>query len=197
VARARWWTAAVAAGCALAGVAAAAPEPPAAAPRATIAVLPLTNLSGTQDAAQLFGSLLTAALVERGPVVESGRVDAIMDSLRIRPTMSPDPEDVRAMKDALGVQYLVMGCVLEHGLVQTTEARYPCSGVVAKIVHVDSTRIAWAGSRYRCGDDKERLFGLGRDFDPVSVAMTLTRELADEIGRALWPTPDTNKGKSR
>jgi TolB-like protein len=153
-----------------------------------VAILPLTNLSGAPDAAQLFETLLVAALAERGPVIESGFVNAVMDSLRIRPTVSPQPADVQRLKSALRVRYLVVGSVLEHGMIQTPDGRFPCSGVVVKVLDVDSTRVTWAGSRFRCGDDKERFFGWGRDFDPVSVARTLTTDLALDVRGVVWPS---------
>jgi TolB-like protein len=173
-------------------------EAPAQAPLARIAILPLTNLSGTPDAATLFEQLLIADMAQRGPVVESGFVGAVMDSLRMRPTMTPLPDDVQHLKSALGVRYLVVASVLEHGPLQTPDARFPCSGLVIKVLDVDSTRVVWAGSRFRCGDDKERLFGWGRDFDANSVAMKLTAELAGEVRRVVWPALERDrKGSSR
>jgi hypothetical protein len=176
---------------------AAAPAAPPA-PLARIAILPLTNLSGTPDAATRFEQLLTAALAGQGPVVETGVVEAVMDSLRLRPTMGPLPADVQHLKVALGVRFLVLGSVLEHGMLQTPDARFPCSGLVIKVLDVDSTRIAWAGSRFRCGDDRERIFGWGRDFDPNSVAMNLTADLASEVRRVVWPALERDrKGSSK
>lgn len=192
--RRRRWNAALALATLIAAAvapAAAQSPPPGASlppPLDRVAVLPLANLSGVPDAAQLFESLLVAALAERGPVIESGVVGAAMDSFRIRPTASPNPSDVRRLKSALGVRYLVVGSVLEHGTIQTPDGRFPCCGLVIKVLDVDSTRITWAGSRFRCGDDEERFFGWGRDFDPGSVARRLVGDLGLEVRGVVWPS---------
>jgi hypothetical protein len=62
-----------------------------------------------------------------------------------------------------------------------------------KVLDADSTRIVWAGSRFACGDDKERIFGWGRDFDPMSVALRLSAELAQEVRRVVWPALEKGK----
>jgi len=158
-----------------------------------VALLPLTNLSGTPEAAQTFDQLLLAGLAGVGPVVEPGIVNAVMDSLRQRPTTALSAGQMRAFRQALGARYLVLGTVIEHGMIRTPDAEYPCSGVMVKVLDADSARIAWAGSRYLCGDDKESIFGWGRDFDPASVASKLSAQLARDIRRVVWPA--TEKGK--
>jgi hypothetical protein len=158
-----------------------------------IALLPLTNLSETPDAAQTFDHLLLSHLAGSGPVVEPGIVSAVMDSLRQRPTAALSAAQMRTFGQALGARYLVLGTVLEHGKVHTPDAEFPCSGVMVKVLDADSARILWAGSRFACGDDQERIFGWGRDFDPMSVASKLSVQLAQDIRRVVWPA--TEKGR--
>jgi len=158
-----------------------------------VALLPFTNLSGTPEAAQTFDHLMLAGLAGSGPVVEPGMVDALMDSLRLRPTAALSAERMRTFRQVLGARYLVLGTVLEHGMVRTPDAEFPCSGVMLKVLDADSTRIVWAGSRFACGDDKERIFGWGRDFDPMSVALRLSAQLAQEVRRVVWPALEKGK----
>ena len=77
-----------------AGATPATKAPPAG--TALVALLPFTNLSGTPEAAQTYDQLMFAGLARRGPVVESGIVDAVMDSLRQRPTAALSAEQMRA-----------------------------------------------------------------------------------------------------
>ena len=185
------WAAALWAAPVRAGAAHAADSVPPLLP--LVALLPLTNLSGTPEAAQTFDHLLLAGLAGSGPVVEPGMVEAVMDSLRLRPTAALSADRMRAFRQALGARYLVLGTVIEHGMIRTPDAEYPCSGVMVKVLDADSTRILWAGSRYLCGDDRESLFGWGRDFDPASVASRLSAQLAREIRRVVWPALEKGK----
>lgn len=189
------WLAVAAALWAAPAPAGAAPSPADSIPPVLqlVALLPLTNLSGTVDAAQTFDHLLLAGLAGVGPVVEPGVVDALMDSLRLRPTTALSAERMRAFRQALGARYLVLGTVLEHGMIRTPDAEYPCSGVMLKVLDTDSTRVVWAGSRFACGDDKERIFGLGRDFDPMSVASRLSAQLARDVRQVVWPPLEKGK----
>jgi hypothetical protein len=158
-----------------------------------VALLPLTNLSGTPEAGETFDHLLLAHLAGTGPVVEPGIVNAVMDSLRQRPTAALSAGQMLAFRQALGARYLVLGTVLEHGMVHTPDAEFPCSGVMVKVLDADSARIVWAGSRFACGDDHERIFGWGRDFDPMSVASKLSVQLAQDIRRVVWPAAEKGK----
>jgi TolB-like protein len=185
--------------CLSASVAAAGKQPGASAAASAeagrIAVLPLTNLSGGPEAAQLFDQLLFSGLAGRGPVVESGIVDAVMDSLRLRPTVALSIDQMRSLRQALGARYLVLGVVLEQTTIRTPEAQYPCAGVMVKVLDADSTRTVWAGTRFHCGDDRERIFGWGRDFDPAAVAKRISDELTQDIQRVVWP--DSGRGQKR
>ena len=114
-------------------------------------------------------------------------VDAAMDSLRLRPTAALSADQMHALRQALGARYLIVGALLEQNTIRTPDATYPCAGLTLRLLDADSARVVWADSKFHCGDDDERIFGWGRDFDPAHVAARLTDELTREVRQAVWP----------
>jgi TolB-like protein len=151
--------------------------------RPRIAVLPLEDLSGEMDAAVGFSRLLYAEMVRTGKweVVESGVVEGVMDSLSLRDGGSLSRSQVQALGARLAATHLLTGTMLESDRVKTGDGDVPAVGVALKLVEVSSLRAVWAESRFHTGEDRETVFGWGRERDPQMVASTLAKQLVSEL----------------
>jgi TolB-like protein len=143
--------------------------------------MPFENLAGREEQSQIFTKIFLADLVASGALemIDPTRVEAAMDSLRIRASGSMTPAEVRAMGDTLHVRYLLLGSVLESGTVQSESGPLPSVGATLRMVEVASGRVLWAGVHFRSGEDRETVFGWGR----VRSLEKLIAELASEMLR--------------
>jgi TolB-like protein len=147
--------------------------------RPRIAVLPLEDLSGEMDAAVGFSRLLFAELVKSGrwDVVESGVVEGVMDSLSLRDGGSLTRSQIRSLGERLSATHLLTGTLLESDRVKTGDGEVPAVGAVLKLVEVSTARAVWAEARFHTGEDRETVFGWGRERNPQMVAGTLASEM--------------------
>ncbi len=64
---------------------------------------------------------------------------------------------------------------------KTGDGDVPAVGVALKLVEVSSLRAVWAESRFHTGEDRETVFGWGRERDPQMVASTLARQMIADL----------------
>lgn len=155
------------------------PAPPALAGHPRVALLPLENLTGRPDAGAALTPIFFSELVRTGAceVISPGDVDAALDSLRIHPAGSLAPADLRRLGAALGAEVVMTGTVLENGTVRTPDGDVPAIGVSLLLTDVTSGRVLWAASRFRSGDDRETVFGWGRERSASRLAFQLAAEM--------------------
>lgn len=189
--------AAALAGCAHAPVAPAVIAPGAA--RARLALLPLENLSGRADASDALTRMLFVELVRKPvlDVVEMGEVEAAMDSLRLRSTSSLPLEQLRALASRLSVGYVMVGTLLESSTQHTAEGDLPSVGVALKLLDVGSGKVVWAQMAIRSGDDRETLFGWGREENAQRLAATLARQVLADLRLPASPASGPVTGGGR
>lgn len=147
--------------------------------RPRVAVLPLEDLSGEPAAAVSFTRMLFAELVQTGrcDVPESGLVEEVMDSLGIRSGGSLRADQVRTLGARLEVGHLLTGTLLESGTVKTGDGEVPAVGAALKLIEVATHRAVWARLKFRTGEDRETVFGWGRERSPEILAGALAREM--------------------
>lgn len=169
------------AGCAATRPAVVPPRPPGPLPR--VALLPLEDLSGRADAGTVFGRILFVELVRTGAceVIESGLVEAAAESLRIRNAGSLAHEDVRALGDRLDARFLLLGSLLESGTVRTQAGDVPSVGIALKLLDAGTARVLWAAARFRTGEDRETVFGWGRQHDRQQLAADLAADVLKDF----------------
>ena len=146
---------------------------------ARVAVLPLEDLSGEAAAAAGFTRMLYAELVRSGTcdVPEAGLVEDAMDSLGIRNGGSLRRDQVKALGERLHVEYLLTGTLLESGTVRTGDGEVPSVGAALKTIEVATTRAVWAQVKFRTGEDRETVFGWGREKNPQILAGSLAHDM--------------------
>ena len=165
------------AGCAATHPPMAPPAPTGPLPR--VALLPLEDLSGRAEAGSVFSRILFVELVRTGAceVIESGVVEAAAESLHIRSAGSLAREDAQDLGRRLDARYLMLGSLLEAGTVRTPGGEVPSVGIALKLLDAATARVVWAAVRFRTGEDKETVFGWGRQHDRQQLAGALAAEV--------------------
>jgi TolB-like protein len=159
-----------------------------------VALLPFDNLSGREEQERLFTQTFLATLVgtQSCEVVDLGRAEALLERLRIRATGSLTPEQMSAVGESLKVSYVMLGSVLESGRVRTADGETPTVGASLRLVDAATGRIAWANVRVLTGDERETVFGWGRE---LSAERLLTK-LADEMLRDFRRVGDDRRKRA-
>jgi len=166
----------------LAGCAARAPQPPAevvAGPRPRIALLPLENLTTAPDAGEMVTRVVFVELVKKGSceVVESGMVEGVMDSLRIRATGSVAEADLAVIGQRLRAPWVLVGSVIESDVARTPDGDVPSVGATLRLLEVATGGVRWANLSVRTGDDRERVLGIGREHSRERLAAAMAADL--------------------
>jgi len=158
-----------------------------------VALMPFENLSGREDQSEVFTRVFFAQLVTTGAleVVDPVQVEAAMDSLRIRATGSMTIGQLRTMADTLHVPYVMLGSVLESGMVKDPDGEIPSVGASLRLVEASTGRVVWAGVQFRSGGDRETVFGWGRVRSAEQLVMRLAQDMLEEfaeVGRGAART---------
>jgi TolB-like protein len=178
---------------ALAGCAGQAPRPAALPPEARprIAVLPFDNLTDDGGAGETMTLVFFTQIgaLGRYEPVESGVVNNLLDSLAIRTTSNLAPEQLRMLGDRLDADRLLAGTVLESGTVRTPDGELPSVGVTVKLLDPATGRVLWTRMGFRSGQDKETVFGWGREKSPQRLAASLAAQLLRDLPDAVPGAP--------
>jgi TolB-like protein len=155
------------------------PQPPLLSAHPRVAVLPLENLTGQAEASERLTQTFFTQLAATGccELVEPGQVESALDSLGVRSTGGLAGEPLRALAGRLGASHVLLGSVIESGRLRTPEGDVPSVGVALRLLDASSGRVLWAASRVRTGDDRESLFGWGRERDPERLSASLAAEM--------------------
>ena len=153
-----------------------------------VALLPFENLSGREEQGRFFTQAFLATLVgtDAVEVVDLGEVEATIEALRIRATGAPSRDQLAALGESLQVRYVLLGSVLEAGTIRTYDGDIPSAGASLRMVDVTNARIVWARAHVVTGDDRETVFGWGRE----RSAERLLTKLADDMLRPFRAAGD-------
>lgn len=179
--------------------AAAAAPAPAAAPAAASAshgrpamvMLPLENLSGRAEYGDRFTRLVWAAVGRTGryDLADAGEVDATLVELRIRSAGSLTREQILKLAGRLKARWILAGTLLECGTAHTPDGDMPTFGLVLRAIDGRTGKVVWTDMRSRTGQDRETVFGWGREENLDRLADTTTKDL---VGRLRTPEiPDS------
>lgn len=164
----------------VAGCAATAPPPRVTAgPPPRVALMPLENLAGRPEPEDLLTRVFLVALGEDGAyeVVEPGDLEAVLSDLRIRTTSMLTREQATAIAARVRADYLMLGTILEYGAARTPEGEVPSVGVSLRALSGRTGRVVWTGMKVRTGEDRETVFGWGRERSRERLAESTAREL--------------------
>lgn len=132
--------------------------------KATLAVLPLVNLTKFTEAGDiLMNSLLVALLdLDMFEIVDPGLVDNLILEKRIRYTDRLPMSTMEEMGQQLDAEYILLGSVNEFEMVMERTETLPVISISLRIVGSQTGTIVWAATHTKRGDDTESVFGLGR-----------------------------------
>lgn len=159
--------------------------------RTTLAMLPLENLSGKAEYGERFSRMVWATLGKSGRfgVVEPGEMDAAIGELRIRSAGALTREQILRIAGRLNVRWIVAGTLLECGAVHTPDGEIPSFGLTLRILDGRSGQVVWSDLRARTGQDRETIFGWGREESLDQLAEATARELVSKM--TLPDMPDS------
>jgi hypothetical protein len=168
-----------------------APMPAAKSARVALAMLPLENLSGRAEYGQRFSRLVWSALGRTGrfELVDPGEVDAVLVEMRIRSAGTFARDQILKASDRLRVRWILAGTLLECGSVHTPDGEIPTFSLALRLLDGRTGRVAWTDLRARSGEDRETLFGWGREESLERLADATARELVSNL--RIPQTPDS------
>jgi TolB-like protein len=131
---------------------------------ATLAVMPLVNLSKYDEAGAVVMNSLLIQLLDKGffQIVDPGLVDHAVLERRIRFTDRLPLATMQDLGDTLNAEYMLLGTVNEFDMITDRTETVPLVSISLRIVRSESGTIFWAATHTRRGDDAESVFGLGR-----------------------------------
>lgn len=159
-----------------------------------VALLPLENLSARPESGDMVTRVTYGALAQGGrcEMVEPGDVEAGMRDLRIRTSGMLTTDQAVKLAARLKARWLVTGTILECGTVRTPDGDVPSVGLSLRMLSGEDGRVTWNAMRVRTGDDRETVFGWGRE---LSLERLTQRALEEMLRRFPLPAataaPDT------
>jgi TolB-like protein len=151
----------------------------------SLALLPLTNFSENEKAADVVASQLLVELLNfpNFSITDPGRVDEVVTQMRLRVPERLPLETLQEVGRALDVPYVMVGTVNEYGFVSESGDPTPHVSISLRIISCVDGSILWAASHSRRGDEGESVFGWGR----TGTVEQLAAETVEEITRSLRP----------
>jgi TolB-like protein len=149
------------------------------------AILPFDNLSDDQGAGKTMENLILVEFLKNttAHVIDPGEVMAALLEERIRLATSIPRATVLSLGQRLEVDYFVLGIVHEYRMMRMSGAggsgEVPVVSITLRILDARTGDIVWATSAARRGNDREKVFGIGR-IDSIEQLAQIT---AGDIAR--------------
>lgn len=174
------------------------PRPFIAPPGARVAMIPFEDLSGRVDVAESFTRVFLASLVQSGTleVLEPGLVEAAIEGLRVRSTSAMTGRELYALADTLGATHVLLGTVLDAGVVRTEEGELPSVAAALRLVEVRTQRVVWACHHAKTGEDHATVFGWGRERSRNRLLGALATEMMGELRKSAVLETSTSSARS-
>ena len=153
---------------------------------ARVAMVPFEDLSGRVEVAEAFTRVFLTTLVQSGTldVLEPGVVEAAVEGLRIRSTAAMTGTELRALADTLGATHILLGTVLEAGVVRTDEGELPSVAAALRLVDARTQQVVWASHHARTGEDNATVFGWGREHSQDRLIGVLATEMMNDLRKS-------------
>jgi TolB-like protein len=162
---------------------------------ATIAVLPLLNLSRYEQAEEIVMQAVIVELLDASfpcafhggkrhrhfEVLDPGLVETVILEKRLRFTDRLSLEQLRETGERLSVRYVLVGTVNEFDFVTDRNEKLPSVSISLRIITCANGRIVWAATHSKRGDDAETVFGLGRVGTLEQLAAKTVREMTETL----------------
>lgn len=153
-----------------------------------IAILPFDNLSEEPDAAKRITTILLTELFSRSKtfnVVELGEVEKALIDERVRSTGEIEIEVAKKLGDKLNVDYLVLGSVVEYKFVLEGNNNIPVIGIATRAIDTKTGTLYWSAVQYGRGNQKEKVFGIGRIVSLSQLSEIIIKKLVDSFEKKV------------
>ena len=149
----------------------------------TVAVLPFTNLTGAEEAAERVRDTFMGMLLATGAlyVLPPGEVARGMSKLGRFSAEGPSSEQIKQLSTILDVEGVFTGVVREYGSVRSGSTSANIVSISLQLIDVSSGIVVWSASSTKGGVGiVDRLIGGGGDpMDTVTVKAI--NELLDKL----------------
>lgn len=130
----------------------------------TVAVLPFSNLSTTQTAAERVRDTFMTMLQATGQfyVLPPGEILRGLSRVEIQDPTHPSAEQVVALGKAIGADAVITGTVLEYGEARSGSASANYISMSVDLMETSSGKLVWSASSTKGGvTSADRMFGGG------------------------------------
>jgi polysaccharide biosynthesis protein PelC len=130
----------------------------------TVAVMPLTNLSRDNQAADRVREVFANMLLATGAlyVIPVGEVNRVVGRVGVASMATPSVEEVTRLGPALKVDGLFVGVLKEYGEVRSGSASGMAISLTMQLIETGTGKVVWSGSTTQGGvTAMDRLFGGG------------------------------------
>lgn len=154
---------------------------------ARMAILPLDNLSKTPNTGRSMDNVILIEFLKRAPlnIVDPGEVAGALSEVRVRLATSMSKETVQILGKKLGVDYFLVGIIHDYEMQMMSGAggtgNVPAISITLRLIDANTGDIVWATNYTRRGNDREKVFGIGR----VQSLTSLAEETAAELAQAF------------
>jgi len=101
--------------------------------------------------------------------------------LRIRSAGTITREQLLKASTRLEARWIVAGTLLECGSVHTPDGDVPTFSLALRVIDGHSGHVVWTYLRARSGEDRETVFGWGREVSLERLADATTRQLIQNL----------------
>jgi len=157
-----------------------------------VAVLPLENLSSSEDGPRVLQRLLESALGEstKFQLIPPARVDDAIMRGRVRQPVLMDGEQRGRLSRMVDAQYFVVGSLLNYEVYQDPySGPIPMISCALQLQRAGDGKAVWSESLHAVGNDGEWLFALGVEHDITRLGRKLARKAAELIAQRMLALP--------
>jgi TolB-like protein len=143
-----------------------------------VAVLPLSNVGGSAEAAGPIESAIRERLSQRGwTVASAGTVEKFLEENRIRYLDSLSPAQLAAVRGEVGASAVLVGSILAY-----RENGNPVVALAARMLDADGT-VVWGEVVAASAAETEGVLGFGRRAKAESLAKDVATRLLERVPR--------------
>lgn len=152
-------------------------------PGATVAFLPLGNLTSSEAAGNVFVQKLLVELgaLDHFRIQDPGLVSGALRQLRILDPDRMSAEQMESLASRVGADYLLVGVVTDYAEGKDRPRGLPVVAITLRLIDASNGLVIWAGSASREGDDGETFFGIGRIRTADRLAAVISHQLAQSM----------------
>lgn len=157
-----------------------------------IAVLPLENLSSSEEGSRVLQRLIEEAMVgsETWITVSPAKVDDAIMRGRVRQPVLMDDGQRAKLAQEVDAQYFIVGSLLNYEVYQDQySGPIPMISCALQLQRASDGRVVWSESLHSVGNDGEWLFALGVEHDITRLGRKLADKAVGELSKRLAAEP--------